>query len=832
MTFRILLLAAALLVRLAAAVPTPLEHFGFTPGDERKLAGYAELTAYFEKLAKSSDRIVLREFGTTSMGKPMFAAFISDAANLKRLDEYREMNRRLAVGVASAAEAARLAEQGRAFVWIDSGLHATEVAPSQQAPELAYKVLTDESEETQRIRREVILIQIPSINPDGLDMVVEWYRGNVGTPYELAPVPRLYQKFAGHDNNRDFFMLNLRETRNVTAMLFQQWFPQIVYNQHQAPPFPARIFIPPYAEPLNPNILAPVMEGINLIGATMKERFAQHDQPGTLSYWGFDAWWNGGLRSVPAFHNMHGILTETAGFMFGNSKVYKASEFPARFGNGMPTREPGVFYEKPWPGGKWGVREAIDYMLTADFAILDIAAARRQHFLKKAWEMARANIAAGEKGGPWAYVIPADQTDSLSAKAMLWRLQFAGIEASRAKSEFVAGGRTYPAGTVVLPAAQAFRGYLVDLMEPQKYPELRSGVSGPTKRPYDIAGWTLPMQMGVRVDRLDSPVKIELEDNPLDVSARESKDHRDNGFFLAMAGQLAKGAKVRWSASGELLGADDARGTREFSQPRVAVYEPWSPNSDSGWTDWLLTTFRVPHVMIHNDDFRKGDLRARFDTVILASQSANSILRGVRDGERSQGRTDGDEAAVVQRPEYSGGIELAGLVALETFVSGGGTLLAFDAATELPAQHFPLPVRLLVRPQAGGRDSEAPSGFYCPGSVVRITVDDTNPIAFGMPKAAYAFVSGGQAFEPSLIDEFNRGEREVRAVASFASKDLLASGWISGERAVAGKPVLVEARHGAGKVILFGFRPQHRGQTYGTFKFVLNAVYLGSSKTL
>ncbi len=831
------LFAVCTCTRLSAAVPTPREHFGFTPGDERELANYKQLVTYFEKLAKASDRIQLREFGRSSAGKPMYAAFISSRDNLRRLDDYREINQKLALGLpADPAEAHRLAAQGKVFVWIDSGLHASEVAPSQQAPELAYQMVTDESQDARRIRDNVILIQIPCINPDGLDQVVAWYRSNLGTPYELAPLPRLYQKYAGHDNNRDYYMLNLAETRNVTALLFQQWFPQIVYNQHQAPPFPARIFVPPYAEPLNPNIPAPVMEGINMIGGAIRERFARAGQPGVLSYWGFDAWWNGGLRSVPAFHNMHGILTETAGYLYGNSKNYMAAELPERFGNGLPTKDPTVFYERPWMGGKWGVRQAIDYMLTVDRAILDLASTRAPQFLYKAWEMARANIdGAAGNGKPWAYIIPRDQADRMSTKALAWRLQYAGIRVERASTGFNANGRQYPEGTIVIRTAQPFRGYLVDLMEPQRYPELRSGVSGPTKRPYDIAGWTLPMQMGVDVDRTESSVNVPLEENPLEMEPQESEDHRDNGFFLTMSRLLKQGAKVRWSREGRLLRSGDsdfAKGAYEFSPPKVAVYEPWTANVDSGWTAWLLDAFHVPHSMIHNDDFRKGNLRARFDTLILAAQSANSILNGIREGERNESQPPRDTENVLQRPEYTGGIGLPGLVALDEFVRAGGTLLTFDTATELPVQHFPLPVRLLLHPVAGTRDSEAPAGYYCPGSILRIAVDNEHPIAFGMLNEAYAFSSGGQAFDITLLPQFNRGDREIKTIAKYADHNLLASGWISGERAVLGRPILLEARHGDGKVILFGFRPQHRGQTFGTFKLVLNSIFLGSSKVL
>lgn len=835
MPFRFAVLVAALIAHVLAAVPTPREHFGFTPGDERKLANYEDIVSYYQKLASSSDRILFREFGRTTMGKPMYVAFISASDNLRRLDHYRDISQKLALGVPDASEARHLAASGKAIVWIDSGLHASEVAPSQQAPELAYKMLTDESEETRRIRQNVILMQVPCINPDGLDSVVEWYRSNLGTPYELAPLPRVYQKYAGHDNNRDWYMLNLQETRYVTVLLFQQWFPQIVYNQHQAPPFPARIFVPPYAEPLNPNIPAAVVDGINLIGSAMRERFALHDQPGVLSYWGFDAWWDGGLRSVPAFHNMHGILTETAGYLYGNSKDYSSLQFPERFGNGLPTREPTVFYENPWMGGRWGVRQAIDYMLTADFAILDTAAIRPAHFLYKAWEMARANIEAGDKGHPWAYLIPRDQADALSAKAMIWRLQFAGIRVDRAAAVFQADGHDYPEGTLVLRTSQPFRGYLVDLMEPQRYPELRAGTTGPTRRPYDIAGWTLPMQMGVEVIRADTRVNVPLDASELDVSAKPSKDHRDNGFFLTMSSLLKSGAKVRWSADGRLLESDDPdfnKGVWEFSRPRVAVYEPWTANIDAGWTEWVLDTFHIPNTMLHNDDIRKGGLRERFDTIILSSQTAASILHGIREGERSPSQAPGDDSAVVQRPEYTGGIELAGLMALDEFVRGGGTLIALDAATQLPVEEFPLPVRLLLRTAQGGRESEAPAGYYCPGSILRISVDTSNPIAFGMPKEALAFSSGGQAFEVTLLPQANTGDRAVRTIANYADRNLLASGWISGERAVLGKPILVEARHGRGKVLLFGFRPQHRGQTYGTFKLLLNAVFLGSSKSL
>ncbi len=803
-------------------------------GEEKKMVNYTETVAYFQKLEKASDRMKLQQFGVTTAGRPMYVAYISSPDNLKKLAQYKEMNRKLALGLAGPDEAKRLVKQSKAIVWIDAGIHSTEVAPVQHQPELAYKMLTDESDEVKRIRENVILLHVLNINPDGTDWVNEWYRSNVGTPYENAPMVKLYHKYAGHDDNRDWYMMNLAETRHITKLLFQEWYPQIVYNQHQVGPYPARIFIPPYSEPFNPNIPAAIMEGINTLGSVMKERFAVENKPGAISYWGFDAWWNGGLRSVPAFHNMHGILTETAGWGYAATRTVKLSELPDRFANGIPTKEPSVFYQMPWMGGRWTLRDAIEYNLTADFAILDYAATRSEYFLSRAYDVARANIET--KNGAFAYVVSPEQWDPSSAREMLSRLALGGVSIKRANAPFEANGKRFPEGTAVMLTGQPFRGYLVDLMEAHKYPELKTGTTGPTKRPYDSAGWTMHMLMGVKVDRLDKPFDAKLEDMPGEVPlGAPSKDHKDNSSFLFTANALSKGQKVRWAKDGAILSQSDAgydAAAWELGKPRVAIYEPYSPNMDAGWTDWLLDYYKVPHEMVHDADLRKGDLKGRFDTIILASQTMNSILHGIRGGERRAGRVGSDEGQ--QRPEFTGGIEVDGLANLQKFVRDGGTLLTFDASTELPATMFPLPVRLNLRAQEeiGRPEAESSSAYYCPGSLIRITVDPKNPLAFGMPEDAIAYSQGGQAFDITLLSEFNKGERETRSVASYAKKDLLASGWISGERQVLGKSIVIESQHGKGRVVMYGFRPQFRGQTFGTFKMVLNAIYLASARTL
>ncbi len=821
-------LPAACLTALAAAcfaaVPTPASHFGYTPGDDYKLADSAEIFAYFHKVAASSDRIKLAEFGHSSEGRPMLVAFISSPDNLRKLARLRQVNARLALGQAPPEEAVTLAGEGRAVVWIDSGLHASEVAPAQQAPLLAYRILTDESAEAEAVRRNVILMQVPVINPDGLDMVSHWYRKNVGTPYENAPMPWLFQKYAGHDNNRDWFMLNLEETRNVTRLLFREWFPHIVYNQHQAPPFPARIFVPPYAEPMNPDIPAAVMEGINKLGSAMRERFAREDKLGVLSYYGFDAWWNGGLRSAPAFHNMHGILTETAGNSYATPKTYAPADLQPAFPNGTSTREPSMFYERPWPGGKWALRDAVDYMLTADMALLTEAAAHRTDWLLKSYQMARQAIAAGGVGKPYAYVIAEKQWDWPTTWDFLERLSLAGIDVHRARAAFQANGKPYAAGTLVIPAAQPFRAYLIDLLEPQVYPAMK-------ERPYDITGWTLPMQMGVAVDRINEPFDAALDSvtefpGHGSVEAKgevPTLDHRENNSFVATASLLDHGTAIRWAADGTIMVGTAAtpQPAFELRRPRVALYQPWTTNADEGWTEWVLDRYHVPFTVLHNEDFAKSDFRTRFDSIILAAQAPSSIMNGWRSGELSGRREGAQSEVMVQRPEYSGGIGAEGVVALQKFVRAGGTLIALDTAAELPREFFPLPIL-----NVGG----AP--FSCPGSLLRLTVDPSQPIAFGMPQETIAFVSGGEAFDVNLAPEYNRGDREIRIAARFAARDLLSSGFLAGEKGVLGKAALVDARYGSGHVIMFAFRPQFRGQPFGTFKFLLNAVYLASARGL
>ncbi len=809
-----------------AQITEPKSHFGFTPGDDFKLADYDQIRSYFELLAKQSDRMQLVDIGQSSEGRPTVMAYISSPANLARLDEYRQIQQKLALAQVPENEAKELAARAKAIVWIDCTMHSTEVTPSQHAPLLAYRLLTEDSAEVRQILDKVILLMVPVTNPDGLQMITAWYRQNVGTEHEIAPYPGLYQKYSGHDNNRDWFMLNLPETRNVSKVLYQEWFPHIVYNQHQVAPFPARMFVPPYSEPLNPAIPAAIVEGISLIGQSIKERLALEGKPGAISYINFDGWWNGGMRTTPPFHNMHGILTETAGYYYATPYVYDPARFPRTFSNGMPTDKPSIFYPQPWKGGRWSLGDAVGYNLTASMAVLNLAASRPEHWAFKAWRVAQDQIEAGKRGSPYAYVIPPNQWDASNAQEMIRRLQANGVQVQRANNAFTADAREYPAGSYVISAAQPFRGYLMDLLEPHQYPEVRPN-GGPVLTPYDSSGYTLALQMGVETIRVNDQFQASLTAVNELPAPQPLMDRRQNASFWAVADSLKAGRPVRLARNGNFVMEGSSETPEwEWRSPRVGMYVPYRSDMDGGWTQWTLDYYRVPFTALRNERVRQGNLSGQFDAIVIASQSTTAILHGYQAGVPtiSSSYIDQAESASksLMRPEFTGGIGMEGVVALREFVQQGGTLIAMGAATELPISMFPLPVENTVRA----------SGFRAPGTIVRLDVQQNDPLTAGMPAKAMAFVNGGYAFAPTTGRDRRTPAAEVRTLARYASADLLASGWLQGENAIKGRDAVTEVRMGRGRVLLFGIRPQHRAQTFGTFKLLLNAIYQASAKPM
>jgi len=877
---------------LQAAPRTPAEIFGFNPGDDYKLASYAQMETYYRQLAAESDRVELRVIGESALGRPLFLLTISSPENLANQDRYRSISEQLARAQVSGDEVEQLAAEGRAVVWIDGGLHATEVAHGQMTSLLAHRVATEESAEMRQIRENVIFLLMPVMNPDGLEIVRKWYMSQLGTPFEQSRPPELYHHYVGHDNNRDFFMNNMPESKAVAKILYQEWFPQIVYNQHQSSPGYARIVIPPYSDPVNPIIHPGVTTGLNEIGSAMGNRFALEKMAGAISDVGFSMWWNGGMRTVPYFHNMIGILTETA-HDSPSPRIYDAKIFPRTIAfranqgavgveveeedTGVPPAR--VLYPDPYKGGESHFSEPVNYMITGSIAVLRAASDSRLKWLTNINRMGHDAIDAGASGTRF-YVITRDQRSFDEAQNMVNILLEGGIEVDIANTSFRAGDRRYPAGTYVINAAQAFRPYIVDLLEKQEYPDTRLDPNAKVKAPYDIAGWTLPMQMGVEVDHIASDIDAELirvqglVEPPIGNVSGGARygyalSHATNSSVKIVNRLLADGETVYWTneasrvrsntldagtfviESGDEtesrveglaaefgvdfvgLGSRPTDNLSRLRMPRIGLYKSYVAFMDEGWSRWLLEEYGFAPTSLFDEDVRRGDL-SNFDAIVLPHPDGNAAFKNnvqkILTGHAPGSMPD----------EYTGGLGLKGAFALQKFVQDGGTIVTFGDASNFAIEQFGLPIRNTV----GGTSRD---NFSIPGSLIKATVNTQDPLGYGMTEdVSINFVNGG-AFDilgqegcvADLLNqrhcrEVSRGGRPIIAydaparfdsIVSFASEELLMSGWATGTEHIATKTAMARVPHGQGDVIVFGFRPQFRGQPRGTYKLVFNALH-------
>jgi hypothetical protein len=854
----VLVLAAAPTARAqTGAIPKPESVLGFPVGADLKLANYDESMRYFRELAKSSNRIKLVDVGKTSTGHEWTLALISSPENLARLDHYRDIARRLAHpdGLTDAAAHA-LAREGKAFVDISGGLHASEIAGSQHTIQLAYDLLSKlDDPKIKAILDNTVLMLWPSINPDGQNIVANWYKENVGTPYEVAPLHELYQKYIGHDNNRDAYMLNVVESR-VVARTWREWEPQIIYVQHQTAPFPTRIWLPPFAEPIAPRVPALMSREVNTIGMTIAQSLESNGQVGaTHMGTGFDAWYPGYIDYMPMLQNIAAFWTETALYSYATPHFYTINDFPKE----MRDLRPQSLYASPWPGGWWRIRDAIEYMETGSIAVLDYATKYREELLYNRYQAGRNAILRYRKDPPYAYVIPRTQRDPVAAAEMLRRLAFNGVRVSELKSDATIDGAAYPRGTWIIPMDQEYAELVRQLFEAQDYPDLRESPDGPPEQPYDAAGWTLPYQMDVHVVELRTPLTDAVKSamklvvgKPVDartvadapfatdsiaagivalpgrIAGRGDQvavDPAENNSFRFINRALASGGTVHFAEgagarSGRYLvsGVGDERVNAWVSElalraertsatagaatvrPRIAVYKPFTASMDEGWTEWLLDEFGFKYTTITNTDVRGGALGQRYDVILMASDRPRSISDGFAKG--------------TVPPRYEGGVGDEGARALDEFVRAGGTLVCLNQSASYAIGALHLPVRNVV-------DTLSRKNYFSSGSILEVTTDPSHPVMAGMPERAKVFVDGSPVF--ATLDGF-----EGTALAKYAKDGSpKVSGYLLGEKYIQGYAAALDVKHDRGHVVLIGFRPQWRGQPFGTFRVVFNAVLFG-----
>ena len=870
-----------------AQPPTPEQFFGFRMGADKKLARWDKIVAYFDKVAATSDRVRLRDLGPTTNRNRFIVLEIAAPETLKNLDRYKALQRKLYFqgGAPTAAERDEIFRDHKAVVLITCNVHATEIGSSQMVPEYVYNLATSNDPKVLRILANTIFLLVPSLNPDGQIMIADWYDKNVGTPFEASPLPWPYHPYIGHDNNRDMYMFTQLESQMTARLLWQDWFPSIWLDEHQQGSAGSRIFVMPATDPINVNVHPLIYRLNGFYGQAQGAALEASGKDGIIYNATYTNYWEGAMAWSGWWHNQVGLLTEVASARIASPIDQRRATYDPAAPVRPPAAAPEDFqaerrrlmenpddplpaprdiiprteYPRPWMGGKWTLRDIVDYELIATEALLETAANQRESLLRQIYEVNRATVEAGKNGQIagqsagkdrlFAILIPAEgQQDQNEASDLVNRLRMGGVEVQRAAAAFESGGKKYAPGTFVIPMAQVFARYAKDLLERQYYPEVRRGANGPAEPPYDVSGWSLGMQLGVttvaaalplpetlKLEPITAPLKPEFA---IDRTSADAFSFPFRGPVAAMLVNrlLKEGAHIELgranaSVSGvsvaKLAAASDgltltgneppahktkpsplvkAPGDLTLTRaPRVALYQPWTSNMDEGWTRWVFDAYGLSYTNVHNADLQAGGLHSKFDALILPDQQPKEIMDGF------------DFKSI--RPEYKGGIGEQGLQAMRDFLNDGGTVIALGASSGLLIEKFPIPVRDLKK--SFNREQH-----FAPGTVVNIEIDAAHALAHGTAPASHGFYNNSPFF--TLTEGF--ASQRATVVARYPNTNVVASGWLRGEDLMAGRAAVVAIELNPGKMVLFGLRPQHRAQTHATLPLLFNALYWSVSQ--
>jgi len=889
------------------AIETPEKFFGFQMGADKKMAHWNDMVRYYDLLGKTSNRIKVVNMGKTSEGRPFYALFISSPANLARLEEFRRINATIADPRAVSNDSLDvLTRRGKAVVLQSMSMHSTEIGGSQMAVELVYDLLSRNDDEAKRILDNVIAIMIPSFNPDGEVMVTEWYRKTVGTDAEGTSPPSLYQKYAGHDNNRDAFQQNLPDSKYISKLLFREWIPQAYVDHHHMGSNGARIYLPPYAEPVRPSADPIVWRELSWYGAHMATKEEEYSMSGVINDAVYSGWGHMGFHWITPFHNIAGMLTESASAMLASPLTQTKEQLTGNTRNLITYKEQTNF-PNPWPPGVWRLRDIVNRQKISAWATLDLAARNKEMVLRNMYLKGKHQTERGANGSPKAFIVSlgSDQHDPLTTRKMIQNLLNQGVEVLQSASGFSQDGKTYGPGTYVVSMAQPKMGVVRWMLGRTFYPdnEYTRDNDGNPIRPYDMAGDVMAEFMGVNVVPTDAKVaatltrvasaeppagKVSSGAKAFAFSGRLNDSWRAANLLVAKgvavrrvdkaSGSLHVGDYVVTSPPADLLTSiakttgvdfnalpDDATDVSHVIKPlRVAMYQRYNGgNADEGWTRLLFEQFDQPYKTIFDPELKSGNLSSKFDVVILPADNpatltgggaagggrggapaaggrggrdstaapivdpnprgggGNAVLggpgggagRGGRGGGGGEGGRGGGGGRGPQMPaEYRSGFGDEGVNALREFVQAGGTLVTFGESGQLAIDRFELPLRDVT---AGLPFKQ----FWCPGCTLHIDVDTADALGYGMPSNALAvWLAGSQAYDiqPSASN--------VQVIARLASRDVLQSGWLLGEGVIAGKPTMVSVPFGQGRIVLIGFRVQHRDQAHGTYKLLFNSL--------
>ena len=848
-----LLILALFWTGTSADLQDPHQFFGKKIGADRTLIPYTGIVKYFKYLGEESPRISVTNEGNSTEDHPLIAAFISSEENIQNLDRLIEINRMLAnPDEVPGDQPASLVAEGRVFVIITCGIHATEIASTQFSMLLAHELATTDCKQKGFILDQMVLLLMPSINPDGNIMVTDWYNRYLDTEHEGSMMPYLYHKYAGHDTNRDYYMLNLRESRIVNAVLHHKYFPQVFLDMHQMGSTGARMFVPPFYNPYNKNLDPVLLKETELIGTSMALKLQQNDKTGVASGYAFDAYWPGGTKNTAWFKNVVGILTELASVAVASPLHIEENELRID-SKGLPEYKAQVNFPTPWRGGWWRLGDIIEYERIAVDALLETAAKFKDTFLTNFYRTGMKAVQKGQNSPPWAYHIPGKQWDPGATMEFLNRMKEGAARIYRLTRDHTAEDRLLREGDYLIPLAQPYGNFVRVMMEKQHYPEIRHMSGGPIIEPYDVCGWTLPLLMGVETSGIQKPLEDPTLERVTDLDSRPvirpgpgthyripgrynqgfalanrllQKKHRvfrftgtpgdslSTGDFLIPKSEISETALKKLlektSLAVDSVSPPPAGSLRSLSPPKIGIYQPYIPSMDEGWTRWVLDYFGFHYTVLHREDLQDKGFSKKIDVLIIADIPRDILVEGTTKGWYRH--------YLKKMPSrYQGGMGKEGIENIKSLLKNGGNLILLDSAWELAREDLELPIQNVL---AGiSRDR-----FYCPGSILKIELDPGDPVAWGMPAESILFFSQSAAFHtsPPLFPHITR-----RVVGRYPDRpDHLLSGFIKGERLLNRAAAIVRFTCHDGNVVVLGGRVQNRGQTFATFKLLFNAIFL------
>ncbi|MEW5846998.1 MAG: M14 metallopeptidase family protein [Bacteroidota bacterium] len=848
--------AIGLISVFAQSITSPEGHFGFTPGTDRMLFKYDELVEYLKKIEAQSPMVKVVPIGQSAMGKTLYTVFVSNSENISNLNRLKEINQQLALNYnLSDTDKEQLVNEGKVFVMATLSMHSSEVGPTQALPLIIQRLITDKS--VSNALNNVVYMAVVCHNPDGMDMIVDYYNQYKGTKYEGAPMPFLYQKYVGHDNNRDFITLTQPETKAISSLTSKEWFPQVMVEKHQMGLTGPRYFVPPYHDPIAQNVDAELYAWSNLFGQNMLNDLTAKGLKGVSQQNLFDNYWPGSTETC-LWKNVISMLTEAASVKIATPVYIEPTELTGT-SKGLAEYKKGVNMLMPWSGGWWKLSDIISLEVESTLSMLQTASKYKERILRFRNDMCKKQVTLGKTTAPYHFILPLNQKDPSELVSLVNLLNEHGVNVYRLMQNITIHNQNFHVGDIVVPLAQPFRMFIKEVMEAQEFPERRLEEDGKVLEPYDITSWSLPLHKGlacftINTNTIDASIIEPIASNftlntaPLPEKRFAILPSTINQSYKLAIKCLKNGIPVeRTNEQAVIEGTEFPAGSfciplndkskqilsgANFNIPtvdvkpnsvfaskisRIGLLESQVQSMDAGWTRYILDTYEIPYTLINPGQVAEGNLTSKFDLILIPNTSATLLKEG-------KYKREGQMVPLVYPDIYTKGMGQKGIEAIIEFIQTGGTVIAWEQATELfegtltlkqgnISEEFQFPFK------NSAKDIQK-RGFACPGSLISIKLNPLPPYTFGLDSELGIFMRDSYVYEtqvPSL-------DMDRRVIGYFEGKNKLLSGYLKGEELLNGKSVAIWLKKGKGQVILLGFSPIFRASVPSNYKILFNAI--------